>query len=86
MALRWAACSFAETEKQFRRIMSCDQLWMLKAHLTPWIGKYRKSKRHPMQLPATERLGRLAYRWKGGIAGNFPLSMRQSQSISFFRF
>jgi len=33
MALRWAAASFVETEKSYRRIIGCDQLWMLKAHL-----------------------------------------------------
>jgi len=33
MALRWAAASFLETEKSYRRIIGCDQLWMLKAHL-----------------------------------------------------
>ena len=34
MALRWAAASFIETEKSYRRIVGFDQLWMLKAHLT----------------------------------------------------
>ena len=33
MALRWAAASFVETEKSYRRIIGFDQLWMLKAHL-----------------------------------------------------
>ena len=33
MALRWAAASFVETEKSYRRIIGYDQLWMLKAHL-----------------------------------------------------
>ena len=33
MALRWAAASFVETEKSYRRIVGFDQLWMLKAHL-----------------------------------------------------
>ena len=33
MALRWAAASFVETEKNYRRIVGFDQLWMLKAHL-----------------------------------------------------
>ena len=33
MALRWAAASFIETEKSYRRIVGFDQLWMLKAHL-----------------------------------------------------
>ncbi len=33
MALRWAAASFVETEKNYRRIIGYDQLWMLKAHL-----------------------------------------------------
>jgi putative transposase len=33
MALRWAAASFVETEKNYRRIVGHDQLWMLKAHL-----------------------------------------------------
>lgn len=33
MALRWAAASFVETEKNYRRIIGYDQLWILKAHL-----------------------------------------------------
>ena len=33
MALRWAAASFVETEKAYRRIIGYDQLWILKAHL-----------------------------------------------------
>lgn len=33
MALRWAAASFVETEKNYRRIIGYDQLWMLKAQL-----------------------------------------------------
>ena len=33
MALRWAATSFVATEKNYRRIIGYDQLWMLKAHL-----------------------------------------------------
>ncbi|MDA1349238.1 MAG: hypothetical protein O3A47_10325 [Chloroflexi bacterium] len=33
MALRWAAASFVETEKSYRRIIGHDQLWILKAHL-----------------------------------------------------
>lgn len=33
MALRWAAASFVETEKNYRRIMGYEDLWMLKAHL-----------------------------------------------------
>lgn len=33
MALRWAAASFVETEKSYRRIIGYDQLWVLKAHL-----------------------------------------------------
>ena len=33
MALRWAATSFVETEKSYRRIIGYDQLWILKAHL-----------------------------------------------------
>lgn len=33
MALRWAAASFVETEKSYRRIVGYDQLWILKAHL-----------------------------------------------------
>ncbi len=31
MALRWAAASFIETEKNYRRIIGYDQLWILKA-------------------------------------------------------
>jgi len=33
MALRWAAASYVETEKSYRRIIGHDQLWILKAHL-----------------------------------------------------
>ena len=33
MALRWAAASFLETEKSYRRIVGYDLLWILKAHL-----------------------------------------------------
>jgi putative transposase len=33
MALRWAAASLVETEKNYRRIMGHEQLWMLKANL-----------------------------------------------------
>ena len=34
MALRWAAASFVETEKSYRRIIGYDQLWMLRATST----------------------------------------------------
>jgi transposase-like protein len=33
MALRWAVAGFVETEKNYRRIMGYQQLWMLKAAL-----------------------------------------------------
>jgi transposase-like protein len=33
MVLRWAAASFLDAEKAFRRIMGYRDLWMLKAHL-----------------------------------------------------
>ncbi len=33
MALRWAAASFVESEKAYRRIIGYEQLWILKAHL-----------------------------------------------------
>ena len=33
MAVRWAAVTFRETEKHFRRITGYEHLWMLKAHL-----------------------------------------------------
>ena len=33
MALRWAAASFVETERNYRRIAGFDQLWMLRVHL-----------------------------------------------------
>jgi transposase-like protein len=33
MALRWAGAAFEATAKGFRKIMGCQQLWMLKAHL-----------------------------------------------------
>ena len=32
-ALRWAATTFCETEKNFRRVTVYQHLWMLKAHL-----------------------------------------------------
>lgn len=44
MALRWAAASFVETEKNYRRIMGYRDLWMLKAHLDGQeVGKNRKT-------------------------------------------
>lgn len=33
MVLRWAATAFAETEKNFRRVLGYQQLWMLRAYL-----------------------------------------------------
>ena len=33
MAVRWAAVTFGETEKHYRRITGYEHLWMLKAHL-----------------------------------------------------
>jgi len=33
MALRWASAAFEATARSFRKIMGCQQLWMLKAHL-----------------------------------------------------
>ena len=33
MVLRWAAASHLAAEKNYRRIMGHEQLWMLKAHL-----------------------------------------------------
>ncbi len=33
MVLRWVASALLETEKSFRRIMGCEQLWMLKSYL-----------------------------------------------------
>ena len=33
MALRWAAASFVESEKAYRRIIGYEQRWILKAHL-----------------------------------------------------
>ena len=33
MVVRWAASALIETEKSFRRIMGCEQLWMLKSYL-----------------------------------------------------
>ena len=33
MLLRWVATALIETEKSFRRIMGCEQLWMLKSYL-----------------------------------------------------
>ncbi len=31
--LRWVASALLETEKSFRRIMGCEQLWILKSYL-----------------------------------------------------
>ncbi len=33
MVLRWAASAFLASEKSFRRVMGCQQLWMLQAYL-----------------------------------------------------
>lgn len=33
MLLRWVASALVETEQSFRRIMGCEQLWMLKSYL-----------------------------------------------------
>ena len=33
MVLRWAAASFLDAEKAFRRILGYKDLWMLKVHL-----------------------------------------------------
>ena len=33
MALRWVASAFLVSEKSFRRLMGCQQLWMLQAYL-----------------------------------------------------
>jgi transposase-like protein len=33
MLLRWVASALMETEKSFRRIMGCEQLWMLESYL-----------------------------------------------------
>jgi transposase-like protein len=33
MVLRWAASAFLASEKSFRRVMGCHQLWMLQANL-----------------------------------------------------
>jgi len=33
MVLRWAASAFLASEKSFRRLMGCQQLWILEASL-----------------------------------------------------
>jgi transposase-like protein len=33
MVLRWAASAFLAAEESFRKIMGCDQMWTLTAHL-----------------------------------------------------
>ena len=38
MAVRWAAVTFRETEKHYRRITGYEHLWMLKAHLNDEDG------------------------------------------------
>ena len=37
MALRWAAASFLDTEKNFRRILGYKDLWMLQAKLNDLV-------------------------------------------------
>lgn len=39
MVLRWAASAFLASEKSFRRVMGCHQLWMLQAHLDESQGE-----------------------------------------------
>ena len=39
MAVRWAAVTFRETEKHYRRITGYEHLWMLKAHLDAEDGR-----------------------------------------------
>ena len=57
MALRWAATTFCETEKNFRRVTGYQHLWMLKAHLDDedgalagdhiwWISDVGKFRQH----------------------------------------
>ena len=33
MAVRWAATTFCETEKNFQRVTGYQHFWMLRAHL-----------------------------------------------------
>ena len=40
MAVRWAATTFRETEKNFRRVTGYQHLWMLKAHLDDEDGAF----------------------------------------------
>ena len=64
MALRWAAASFVETEKSYRRIIGYDQLWMLRAHLDDHepVAEMRKAgdketlRSHHLQLSAGHHL------------------------------
>ena len=39
MAVRWAAVTFRETEKHYRRITGYEHPWMLKAHLDDEDGR-----------------------------------------------
>ncbi|MCH9033569.1 MAG: IS256 family transposase [Planctomycetes bacterium] len=48
MVLRWVASALLETEKSFRRIMGCEQLWMLQSYLdnpaeTDGVAQERKA-------------------------------------------
>ena len=44
MALRWAAASFLDTEKNFRRILGYKDLWMLQAKLNDLLTGDDQSK------------------------------------------
>lgn len=57
MALRWAACGFLETEKQFRRIMGYDQLWMLKAHLDALDRQIQENETPPNAVDGNRKTG-----------------------------
>ena len=45
MAVRWAAVTFRETEKHYRRITGYEHLWMLKAHLDEEDGALAETRK-----------------------------------------
>ena len=53
MALRWTAAAFAAAEKNFRRIMGHDHLWMLKAALDETQQDQQTCRSHESQLTST---------------------------------
>ena len=63
MALRWAAASFVETEKSYRRIIGYDQLWMLRAHLDDHEPVAEMRKAQKTRRVTNWKNGAMALRW-----------------------